>query len=243
MSAFNTFWDLTEKERAALSEPDVERFIDAELMTKGVLKVPPFTLERVEEVALATRTVFGISTDHYNRLDVAFETAERAAEFLKLQPLHLRSEYLPGRSVEYIEPMPPGAQIAPREIATHEAILQSKVALKKAAAAKEENERRQREYEKAVKAQEQVLQGLWDEWHRCRELDTRRRRTLETFEDYKRIAGGDGQVAARFLLKVFSREQIAEAAEWCGVEIPLRFVEVDERPAPKPLVDNFSPGF
>ena len=44
-------------------------------------------------------------------------------------------------------------------------------------------------------------------------------RVIDTFAEYERTAG-DKEVAARFLAKVFSAEQIKDASEWFGVHIP-----------------------
>jgi len=64
---------------------------------------------------------------------------------------------------------------------------------------------------------------------------------VETFEDYKRLCRGDEVIAAGFLAKAFTRTQIAEACEWCGVSIPdpiLAGAEEAPPPAPQAEADN-----
>src|SRR5262249_43221715 len=88
------------------------------------------------------------------------------------------------------------------------------------AAVEKENRRRQREHDEAVKKQEEVLRGMWDDWYECQSKAARMQRVVDTFNEYVRIAGGARDVAGVFLLKVFSRGEIVEASEWTGIAIP-----------------------
>jgi len=64
-----------------------------------------------------------------------------------------------------------------------------------------------------------VLAGVGEDWYRCRNVAEAHGRVVSTFNDYVKTAG-DTHTAARFLGKVFTFEQIDEARQWCGVEIP-----------------------
>ena len=65
-----TYWDLSERQRSELSEADVERYIDAELMTKGVLRPEP--LELVEEPPLPEPAIeiHTVGSSYGNRIHV-----------------------------------------------------------------------------------------------------------------------------------------------------------------------------
>ena len=88
-----TYWDLSERERAELSREDVERYVDAELMLKGVLRVKPPVLAAEPEVPQPTKRFFSVTVrGQYNSRDhvgVVFETLEQAADAI--------SAYLPHR--------------------------------------------------------------------------------------------------------------------------------------------------
>lgn len=216
-----TYWDLSERERAAMTSEDVQRYVDAELMLKGVLKVKPLELEPVPVVpdpdAKAFVVRFG-SKYGRQRVDAAFATLEAAQAFVALRPVRVDSDYLEGESVEYI------AKISDPEIAevplfTEERKNAVKADLKKAAAIKASNARRQEEYAKAIREQDDALKGLWEDWARCREEEAKLRDVANTFADYKQTAGDD-ELAARFLAKVYPPELITEAAERFGFPAP-----------------------
>lgn len=247
-----TYWDLSECERAALSSEDVERFLDAELMTKGVLKAPKFEPVEEPDAPHIPERSFYLVSGFSSRFDVAFATEADAKAFLALKPLHVETRYLSGNYSRSIQVVcaPKETAIECRDLPHAIDVETYKADFEKAAAARAENEKRREEYAQAVKVQNDVLSGLWEDWHRCRGLDARMRQTVQTFNDYTRVALGDGAVAiggaesddlkaarvtaARFLLKVFSREQIADAAVWCGIEIqlPSNSALLDAQPLP-----------
>lgn len=237
-NSFKTYWDLEEKERAALTDEEVERFVDAELMTKGVLKVAAPDLVPVPEVATkpsAYYTVqivgrYGVSES----LDVVFASREAAAASLT-GAFSLDHDYQSDSRVA--RPIRPDAKVVEVEALPESVHVEHKATLERVKAAKEANAKAQQEYQEASRKQSQALQGLWDDWHRCRGLDRQHRKVVATFEEYVRVAQGGEQpasvaqlgrsaeeartIAGRFLLKVFTREEIAAAGEWCGVEIPV----------------------
>ncbi len=216
-----TYWDLSERERAALDTSDVERFVDAELMTKGVLKVPPLVLEpEPPEPTLAKRLFYRIG-------QLAFETEAQAVEFLKLSPRKVATTYLGGdyrHSLDYVE-APKDTAIELCQMAHEDDVKVARSALERLGTVRKENTARSEEHAKLSREQETTLEDMRDDWRSCRAKDRQNRKVVETFEQYRSLADGDAKVAARFLLKPFTREQIAEAAEWCGVSIPLPIID------------------
>jgi len=87
-----TYWDLSEPERAAMTRDDVARYIDAELMLKGVLAVAPLTLVDETPPALATEPYYRVG-DEYTTLDVAFRSEADARAFLGLGPVRVTTEW------------------------------------------------------------------------------------------------------------------------------------------------------
>jgi len=205
-----TYWDLTEEERGTLTEDEVERYLDAELMTKGVLRARPLELVTVPELPPPTRSYYAARTERrYGRAEFAFESKEEAERFLALRPLVVDSEYLGSSgSVEYVREAE--TEIVAVALYTEGEKDAHKRDIEKAGAAKAENERRTREHTEAVKKQTEALKGLWEDWHACREKVRRLNEIRATFEEYKKIAGDDG-VAATFLGKVYTPTEIAEA--------------------------------
>jgi hypothetical protein len=102
-----TFWDLSEKDRAALTEAEVEQFIAAELMTKGVLRAKPLELLPEPTLPEPERDVFTIRAGGFNKLDIAFDTAEAAREALR-HGFHMTTEFFNSTSAPYAKPLRSG---------------------------------------------------------------------------------------------------------------------------------------
>ncbi len=227
-----TFWDLEEKERAALTREEVERCLDAELMTKGVLKVAPLALDEEPTIdELATSTYYWVDGFPH----VLFTTTEAASAFVALKPAQLGSEYLCGdyrQSVKFAKPSE-DTDINQVSVASQDSFVQRRSDLEKRAAIRTSNEKRREEYDRDSKAQAKVLDGVWEDWARCRRVEEGHRRVVATFNDYVKTAG-DEYTAARFLGKVFTFEQIDEARTWCGVAIPDPDFPMEGKPMPAP---------
>ena len=212
-----TFWDLDDKARAALTEADVTRYLDAELMTRGVLRVVAPEFEAVPpDPELPKRT-------YYQCGGLLFDTVEQAAALANARPLKQGTRYLGGRysysnQVNYAEPA--DLEITAVNITTAEAVTLASSVLDRRGAVMQANEAKREAFEKASKEQDKVLAGVWDDWHRCRARAARLRQVVDTFEAYVRTANGDRAMASAFLTKVFDDETIQDAREWHGADIP-----------------------
>lgn len=207
-----TYWDLSEEERGTLTREDVERYVDAELMVKGVLKVKPLVLEPEPAVPEPTQGFFVIRLvgGYGNKAAVVFRSVEDARAFLALRPFALESEWLSSSTVEYVSEIRPEAEVVEMRLLTDAERNAARTELSKAAAIKSENAKRKDAYEKAVREQTTALKGLWEDWHACREKVAKLETIRATFTEYRLIAG-DPAVAATFLRKVYSADEIAEA--------------------------------
>jgi len=214
------YWNLTEKERSELTSDQVETFVRAELMTLGILKPEPCVLDPVPPVPKPTQQYFHIRCgDH--PLDVAFDRIEDAKSFLNFCQLRIDRAYV-GHAVHSvavrIEPM----EIVSSPMFSQEEFASAKDILRSADAIVASNKKKQGEYQAAEQKRHEALRNLMDDWNECRSKAIRLKRVVDTFSEYKDIAGGDGGIAARFLAKVFTRSAICEAAQWFGevIEVP-----------------------
>lgn len=109
-----SYWDLSEKERSALSEADVEKFIAGELMRKGVLKVKPLELLPEPPTVEPDVTLYVPSTkERYGtRSDVGFPSREVAVRAVAADAHYLSNEYIGGKSIQVATP-PTAATPAP----------------------------------------------------------------------------------------------------------------------------------
>lgn len=214
------YWDLSERERSELSHADVQRFLDFELMQKGVLKVTAPVADCVVEPNVKPCEWFAATaqSSSWDPVRVVFASRELAESFLELAPCVRRSDYLDGASIEYASPF--DSEIKSITLLTVDAFQEHRSELQAAAAAKAANAKRKEEWEKSVKLQSDALKGLWDDWYACCEKAREFGKVRSTWTQYVTMAG-DERLAAKFLLKVFTERQIREANEWFAIAIPL----------------------
>lgn len=225
MNDLHTYWDLEPKTRAALSESDVQRYVDAELMLKGVLKVEPLELDPEPQLPEIAKTTWY----KVEGFDLVFATADEALRFSQLQPRttdtrHVGDYWRSSKKIEVLKsPTTPG-EVIPVLLATEDEVNRHRSTLDKIGAVEKANNEKREQHAKAMKLTNEALKGLWDDWHERRAEAARHRKVIDTYASYVQTAGGH-TVAAKFLQKVFSIEQIREASEWTGVSIDTEFPE------------------
>jgi hypothetical protein len=230
------YWELSEEERAALTQEQVDRFAEYELMAKGVLRTSTLELEAVPEVPEPSLTFYRIKRDSWHQLDFAFRSSEAAMAFLALDPVLVETNYYGGRTaIESAKAFGTDATVSAQKLRSEEESSAVLTTVKRAAEISASNNKRREEHDKAVRAQEEALVDMWTDWRRCRDRDAAMRRIVKTYDEYVATAG-DASVAAKFLLKAFARDQIEEASQWTGQAIELPAVATDETPKKAPAL-------
>ena len=236
----NRYWDLSERERADLSEEMVRSFINVELMEKGVMRVDPPVLHRIEPVDLPRSTYYFVKfrteADGYDRsLDVAFRSVEEAEKFLALKPLHQASDWQTDTaSVDIIT----SAAIEPKAVVERQVVLNAHLTLKANKEKREANTRAESDWKLAQKAVDEASRGVWSDWHECQEKRARMVRLMRTKAEYELMTNGDAALARSFLLKVTTEELLTEASQW----FPNGVVDVGTVSSPLPVLPKQQPG-
>lgn len=233
-----TYWDLQEHERAALSQEDVKRYVDAELMLKGVLKVAPLVLEVEPTIPKPSTTLFVIRTTerrYGSKSDViAFRDEVDVGKFLALTPIILGSEYVNGHNINVSAPMR-DPEVAKVDVFDADELLKHRATVEQAHAIREKNQKAVAAYEAAEKTVRVALKGLWEDWAEQRDEHARLEKIAATFADYQSTAGDD-VTASKFLNKVFKREDIHAAQDRFAFDY-VRDAEFEEA-APEPAFVN-----
>lgn len=241
-----TYWDLSERARAELTDEELRRFEGVELMNAGVLEPEKPRLEPVPEAPGPDDDVFVIKPDGYSELDVAFTSEEDARAFLKLKPLRLGAEYFGGDgNLPVVHPMDEPV-IAIKRVYTKAAMVANRETVKLAQQVRARNMQAEREYEKERAERDKAVEELRRDFFRCRTLAARVDRIAETYEAYVETAEGNRRVALGFLRKAFPEPEILQACAWDRIELPSgitadveneRFVEAPEAlPAPEACI-------
>lgn len=219
----NRYWDLSEKERAALTSEQVESMLAVELMEKGVVRVEPPVMLPVDFKKPPSTRMYRIKHDRcYGESGVAYPTVEDA-ERAMMNAIAVASEYVAGENAYYIHPTAE-LSVTAIDIASRADIAACKSSNEKANENKKTNDAANREYDIAVRAVTDATEGVWSDWHVCCAKQSRYQRIVDTFAEYKTLCGSD-ILAATFLGKVFSPEEISAANKWFGF---LRIIEVAE---------------
>jgi len=222
-----TYWDLSEKERAALSRDEVAQYLDAELMMSGVLKVAPLTEQPEPAIPEPSATWYRVKHSGYRELSIAFPTVEAAQAFIAAGGAEVETVWMGGSgSASYVSPLHDPSVAAVKIMTSTEKDLASGE-LKEAGAVRAANEKAREEHRKALAAQEAALSGLWEDWQNCREKAARMNRVAATLVEYTRIAD-DEDTAIKFLSKAFTTETLCEAEEWFGRMFTIARVAVDD---------------
>lgn len=213
----NRYWDLEDKERAALSEENVRSLLDVELMEKGVLKVVAPVLREIEHVELPHTKMFVIKHGEYSygELPIAFSSPEDAQRFVDLKPMLLLSDWQT-KTTSACRLL--SASITTKDVVEEQHVMNATTVLKSNVEKRDHNDRVEREWREKQKLVDQATNGVWADWYRCRELQDKMRRVVETRDEYARLTNGDVALARTFLEKVFSLDDITTADAWFAKE-------------------------
>lgn len=217
-----TYWDFEESERAAMSEDDVRRLLDFELMSKGVIRVEAPRLEVVEDVSLPKRTVYGIEAKdpryyHQKKLLVAFDSAEDAAKFAALCVFEIVDDYETG--TKFAAPLREPS-IVPAEVTAEQDVMNARSLLKANKEKESHNTRAREAYDKACRTVEEATRDVWADWRRCRDVVERHKKVVATFDEYKRLTDGNADLACTFLGKAYPKTDVVAAFEWARIAPP-----------------------
>lgn len=214
----NRYWDMSERDRAALTTDQVEAMMVVELMEKGVIKVEAPTLREIPELPLKHRTVFIVENGngrYGSREDCGFcwDTIEQAQAFVATMPSKIDSDYQVGSHLQFAKPTR-NLAIKQIEICDEQEILNHKAKLSKIEKDKEFNREAMSAHEKALTAQREAGKDVWEDYYRCGELSRKYAKIAAVMKDYVTTCNGDVSMASKFLGKAFSASDISAAAEW-----------------------------
>jgi hypothetical protein len=210
-----TYWDHSERERADMTEEEVTRLLDFELMQKGILKPKPLVVLPVVPPAMPKKTYARVRCDgrHGTALDVVFHTVEDAKVFLALLPALHKNDW-ETRS-EYVSPML-DTEVFFEELTDAGSVNLFKSELKKIAANLEENRRAEAQFSKESQEVERATRGVWEDWRSCRNTAVEMRRIADTEAEYEALAGDNDAMVVACLLKTFGDARMQQYAAWAS---------------------------
>lgn len=206
------YWDLPEEKRGRLTEDEVRRYLDVELMEHGAVRPAPLKLQELAPVTLEKIVVAVVKTQtkyHQEENFCGFPTAEQAEKFLALNPFSLEHDY--ESDTRYVRELGSDARIAMEQHTHHQAVLDALVALRGNKAKREANEKSERAFREAAQKVDDATKDLWTDWHRCLADARRRDEIASTREEYIKLTQGNVELAETFLAKAFPAGEIKKA--------------------------------
>lgn len=214
----NRYWDLSEKQRAELTQEEVQAYLTVELMEKGVIRIDEPEYLPVEEVAGPDVLVYRLKAG-WRKSDIAFRTAEEAANAIK-GAFVISDHYVSGHTTQHVSEETE-IEIEASTIYSLDSFTKNKILIDRNKSAEAANKKLRDDYAVAIRAQDEALNGLWDDWNECRGKDRVNKRIVETFNQYVKNCKGQSDIARVFLEKAYTAEQIDEAFVWCNLSEPI----------------------
>jgi len=205
-----TYWNLTDRERAALLPEQIEHYLAVERMRAGAVRpLEPTTAEPGPEPVIDKEEFWAVKLG-YTTLAL-FELASEAAQVVDMGPLVEESRYS-GVGVEHARR---GALTVERvELPSERTAKVHAVEVKEWRAAKEAHEKAWKTFGEELEAYEKVGRELLDDLARVAELDALYRKIMRTWDEYLATAGGDERVAWQFLCKAYHEADALVAFSW-----------------------------
>lgn len=232
-----TIDQMTQPEVAAMSEEDLEKYIDLELMSVGVLRPREPVLQPLPDVVVKCKDYWTIQInkggDYGNALDldIAFETDTEAKEFLDLCPYILKTEWGLGEGQKFVIKITPGdAKVFSCSFPERDELLKKGQQLAKLKEVRDANAREEREYQKALDQVKKVAEDVYRSWNVARDRKRFMDRLIETFSKYVEMSEGNAAIAEAFLSKAFKAEEIEEAFTIWASSTAVKPPRFDPRP-------------
>lgn len=207
----NRYWDLSEKERAALTQEQVDHYIDVDLMEKGVVK--PLEPKYLDETAPTVRTIkkFVLKLGYSSVDGIAFETADDAQNAIAYC-LGVSTDYFAGQSWKYISSDP--ISIEQTELYYKHEVNDARKEFERASRNKAENDKIRKEYQSALDAISNASEDLIDDWHKCQQLEYRYSQIMDLRKRYIEMSDGNVEIVEKFLAKAYLDDEIEKAKAW-----------------------------
>ena len=195
--------DLSEQERAALSQDEIERFIKIELMEEGIKEIEkpePFGLQ---EPKLAKKKFYGVSGD-------LFTTPGNAEKYIQLRPSIKDYDYDVGSAFSYAEPRD-ALNIEVVELFDKSEVRERADELHTYSREKARWDARMSKYELYLYQRNKIANKITEDWLACMTRAEEDAEVRRAFTEYLDLANGDSEVAMKFLEKTYGSDKVSRA--------------------------------
>lgn len=207
------YWNLSNKERAALTNDDMAAYEKIELMETGIVATMPPEYEPEPEITVPTHQIHKIVYDGCNTLNIYFRDltqAEEAAAALRGGLLVYEDYHTKTRTTKMITDVSIGVE----DVHDESDVAKIRKALIEAKDVKSRNAAARSKYQNACSKSEDALSKMRNDRYKCRDIMLQMTHIGEVWQDYLETCNGDRDVARKFLEKAYSVEDLEAAQEW-----------------------------
>jgi hypothetical protein len=196
------FEEMSDEIKASMTDEQMRRQIDVELMEGNITKVEyPGTFD-LEMPSLE-------ETNYYTVGEIYFKTQKQAEQFMKLSPMKSNYEWRIGSEIRFVEEIDDSIRI---ESLYDKTEIQDKgPELIEWNKKHEEHNTKKRRYENYVSARNAIYDKIWSAHEKAKEIINERNKIEQTYEEYKTLTNGDEELAYTFLVKHFGEEKVKDA--------------------------------
>ena len=210
------YWDLSEKERSALTDEQMAGMEKIELMEEGIVPVAAPDAPVYADVSVPQRQYYrvGFESSRYSNQRVmgcAFETKEQAEQVIALKPIEVETSY--DRSPD-VAAWPTRYYVQTVNLATREDCDRVRPELGENKKIQNVWETDRQEYTEYTEKRSKALEKMRQDRRDCQGHAAHMERIRNTWDDYVKTCDGDEETARKFLAKAFPELHIASMHEW-----------------------------
>ncbi len=202
------YWDLSEYQRACLTEEELQRLTTVECMENGVVLPEEPQLVEVAEIEVPSQLAFEVKDSLSYSAHCYFDTQEKVDAFIALGPLKVTTV---SDGVKYLEPM--RIESTRKQFADRGAAQAMAVALSIQNEDNARNAAEQKRYSKELAAYHECTKALREDWKQCIRDKDRYEAMHRLFKEYVELCDGDRDKALAFLRKA-KGEDVDRALKW-----------------------------
>lgn len=208
------YWDLSDKERASLSEKDVEGYLLFVYAERGLpINVKEPIEPEVPSLPTPEEEVYEVSGLGYYKFYV--KTYAEAERFLETTAYDTHSFYLGNRYVEYLGERAQRMEVKKIKVYSYAQYKEHQSEIAKHQELRRIYSKEKEQYDKLQAELTKAAESLWEDWSNLQYRKRICQQVVDSWNQYMEMTEGDKKIAARFLKKRFSDPRdIDIAVEW-----------------------------
>lgn len=196
------FSEMSNETKASMTEEQIRKHVEIEMMEGDILKVDKPENFDVEMPYLKTETYYVVG-------NIYFQKQKHAEQFLTLNPRKDSYDWKVASSLRFTERIEP--EITIKQMYIEDEIREKGQDLIEYRKQKEDYEAKKRKYDNYISARNAIADRIWSEHESAKKIIDERMQIIDTYNEYIELTNSDKELAYTFLVKHFGEEKVKEA--------------------------------